>query len=100
MEGKTITLILTAPDQPQTRIECDSVRFSVPDGVKNRNAGGGVGIRRGHTDALMAAAPGKVLALLDGVPVFSCAIGGGLAAVTGESVSILTDRYETGSGPA
>lgn len=100
MDGKTITLILTAPDRPQTRIECDSVRFSVPDGVKKRNAGGGVGIRKGHADALMAVSPGRILALLDGKPVFSCAVGGGLAAVTGESVSILTDRYEAAADPA
>ena len=100
MDGKTITLILTAPDRPQTRITCDSVRFSVPDGVKRKNAGGGVGIRRGHADALMAVSPGKVLALLDGKTVFSCTVGGGLAAVTGESVSILTDRYEAQSGQA
>ena len=100
MDGKTITLILTAPDSGETKVECDSVRFTVPDGETNRNAGGSVGIRPGHTDALMAVAAGTVSAFLNGRPVFSCAVGPGLAMVTPASVSILTERCETNGGPS
>ena len=91
MEERTITLILTAPDDGETRITCDSVRFTVPDGEKNKNAGGSVGIRPGHTDALMAVAPCTVRAFLNGKSVFSCPVGSGLAMVTPASVSILTE---------
>ena len=50
MDERTITLILTAPDSGETKITCDSVRFTVPDGERNRNTGGSVGIRPGHTE--------------------------------------------------
>ena len=56
MNERTITLILTSPTRGETKISCDPVRFSVPDGETNRNAGGSVGIRRGHAYALMAVA--------------------------------------------
>ena len=98
MNGRSLTLILTSPDRGETKIVCDSVRFSVPDGEKNPNAGGAVGIRPGHTDALMAVAEGRVFAFSNGKNVFSCTVGAGLAVVTGDSVSILTDRYETSGG--
>jgi len=90
VDERTITLILTAPDSGETKITCDSVRFTVPDGERNRNTGGSVGIRPGHTDALMAVAPCTVRAFLKGRPVFSCAVGPGLAMIAPDTVSILT----------
>ena len=89
--GKTIELRLCVPDLEEVRIMCDSVRFSIPDGAGGKKSGGLVGIRRGHTDALMAVAEGTVFAFSGGRQIFSCAVGEGLAVVTGESVTILTD---------
>ena len=100
MDKRTLTLILTAPDSGETKIDCDSVRFTVPDGEEEKNAGGSVGIRPGHTDALMAVAAGRVSASMNGGPVFSCVVGAGLAMVTPSSVSILTEHCETNGGPS
>jgi len=96
--GKTIELRLCAPDREELRIGCDSVRFSIPDGADGEKSGGLVGIRRGHTDALMAVAEGTVFAFSGGRQIFSCAVGEGLAVVTGESVTILTDSGRTDNG--
>ena len=92
MDERTITLILTTPGGGETKITCDSVRFTVPDGEKDKNAGGAVGIRPGHADALMAVAPCTVRAFLNGRPVLSLPVGPGLAMVTPDAVSILTER--------
>ncbi len=91
-EKRTIRLCLIAPDREAVRIECESARFSIPDGEENRKAGGSVGIRPGHEDALMAVAPGTVSGFSGGEKIFSCVVGAGLAVITGEEVSILTDR--------
>lgn len=88
----TILLTLIVPDGKKTCIRCDSVRFSVQDGVKNKNAGGSVGIRPGHTDALMAVDAGQVMAGSAGKTVLQCTVDAGLAMVDRETVTILTDR--------
>ena len=59
-----------------------------------KTAGGSVGIRRGHADALMSVAAGELLALRNGTPVFRAKVGSGIAAVRGDCVTVLAP-YET-----
>ena len=93
MAEGTIALRLISPDRGELKIDCDSVRFSLPDSKDGKIPGGSVGIRRGHTDALMAVAPGTVLAFSGGKKIFSCEVGAGFAVVSKEGVSILTERF-------
>ncbi|MBQ8400520.1 MAG: hypothetical protein IJX14_01185, partial [Clostridia bacterium] len=76
---KTIWLTIVVPDGRETRVQCDSVRFLIPDGAKNKNAGGSIGIRPGHTDALMSVAAGEVTADRHGEVVLQCTVEAGLA---------------------
>ena len=85
---KEFHLLLVPPEGGKRRIPCDSVRFQIPDG-KNGRGGGSVGIRKGHTDALAAVAPGILTATKNGEPVFRAKVGEGIAAVTGDSVTVL-----------
>ena len=87
--GKPILLLVLTPDGEVCRVECDSVRLPVPDPKNGGEPGGTVGIRRGHTDALVAVFPGKIEAFADGRPVVSCETGGGLAMVGGDRVTVL-----------
>lgn len=95
---KTITLTLIVPDGQTTTCTCDALRFTIPDGYgkgKNKHSGGSIGIHPGHTDALMAVAAGDVTAALAGQTVLRAAIGDGLAMVSADAVTILTDRITT-----
>ncbi len=95
-EKRPITLSVLTPDGEVCRVECDSVRLPVPD-PKDRGAPGGtVGIRRGHTDALMAVSPGKIEAFADGKPVLSCQLEGGIAVVSENTVRVLTGKDARG----
>ena len=93
-EEKPITLTVLTPDGVYGSARCDSVRLCVPDSRDGRVRGGGVGIRRGHADALMTVAPGVILGLSDGEPVLKCRVRGGLAVVSDNTVSVLTDGAE------
>ena len=99
-KGTALLLRVSAPDREELRTECESVRFSIPDGAGRDRSGGLVGIRRGHADALMAVAPGKVSALSGGKTVFSCVVGQALAVVTGEEVTVLADRVTLPEDPS
>jgi len=88
----TLTLSIVTPTGENTVIHCDSVRLTIADGIKKKNAGGSFGIRKGHTDALIAIAQGPVIALMNGGTIFEGTIGPGFAAVSGKNtVSVLTD---------
>ena len=88
-----ITLTIVTPEGSNTVIQCDSVRLTIADGIRKKNAGGSFGIRKGHADALLAIAEGPVKALVNGETVFECTTGPGFASVSGKNtVSVLTDR--------
>ncbi|MBE6726174.1 MAG: hypothetical protein E7576_13450 [Ruminococcaceae bacterium] len=97
-KGGAVVLRVCSANRDELRIECESVRFSIPDGADGKKSGGLYGIRRGHADALMAVAPGKVTALSGGKTIFSCSVGEGLAVITGDGVTILTDRADVPDG--
>ncbi|MBR5446504.1 MAG: hypothetical protein IKV57_10285 [Clostridia bacterium] len=91
MEG-TLTLTIVTPDGGSTVIRCDSIRLPAAEGIR-KNSGGSFGIRKGHTDALIAVDSGTVTALLGGKTVFTGTVSGGFAIVSGgDTVSILTDH--------
>lgn len=87
-------LTLIVPDGHKSTCTCDALRFTIPDGAK-KQAGGSYGIHPGHTDALMAISAGLVVATLEKQTVLHCRVGDGLAMVTGESVTILTDHVQS-----
>lgn len=92
MAEKTMTLTLTTPDASRTAT-VDAVSFTVPDGSSG-TGGGSVGIRPGHTAALMAVAEGEVVARLRGEEILRARVDGGFATVDGESVTVFTNRIE------
>ena len=95
MDEGPILLSVVLPDGEELTVRCDSVRFTVPDSADGRIQGGSVGIRKGHASALMAVASGAVTAFSAGKQVFSRSMGGGLATVEGDRVTILTFETET-----
>lgn len=95
MKEKAFLLVLASPGMPETVVRCDAVSFSVPDGVKGEN-GGSVGIRPGHTNAMMALDRGKIVARLGEQCVLSCTSSGGFAMVEGQRVTILSDNLQIG----
>lgn len=93
MTEKTFLLVLASPGATETAVRCDAVTFTVPDGAKGKN-GGSVGIRPGHTNAMMALDEGKITARLEGQDVLSCTTSGGFAMVEGQRVTILSDGLQ------
>ena len=93
MEEKKLLLVLTAPGISETVMRCDAVTFTVPDGVNGKN-GGSVGIRPGHASAMMALAPGKITAKLEGKCVLSAATSGGFVTVEPRRVTVLSDGLQ------
>ncbi len=91
MAQRTMTLTLTTPDASRTAT-VDAVTFTVPDGEGKTNRGGSVGIRPGHTAALMAVAEGEVVARLRGEEVLRARVDGGFATVDGARVTVFTNR--------
>ncbi len=96
MEEKPLLLTVLTPDGEQKSVRCDSVRFSVPDSRDGRIRGGSVGIRRGHVDALMTVAPGKIEGFCDGTVVLVYHTEGGIAVVSENQISVLVNRREEG----
>lgn len=94
MEEMPLLLTVTTPDETRT-VRCDAVSFIVPDSPDCPNAGGSVGIRRGHTDALMAVAAGRIVARAAGNAVFEADIAPGFAVVRRDVITIITDRIAT-----
>ena len=86
-----ILLTITTPDETRT-VRCDAVSFTVPDSADHPNAGGSVGIRQGHTDALMAVAAGQIVARAAGDTVLTAVVSNGFAVVRRDAVTVITDR--------
>ncbi len=88
-----IKLSIVTPNGETASVTCDSVRLNAQDD-KNGRKGGGLGIRRGHTSAMIALADGVVTALLGENVVLKAKVKSGFAAVAQDTVSILTDHAE------
>lgn len=87
-KSRRLTLRICIPDGVTDTLECDSVCFSIPDGIKG-NGGGRIGIRPGHIASLIAVAPGRLEAFLNGNLQMQREIGSGFASVEGDIVTLL-----------
>ena len=85
-----LTFTLFTPHCKFPGIECDSVRLSIADSVSGKFSGS-YGIRKGHADAVLALAPGKISVSLDGKEVFSAESQGGFATVKNNEVRVTAD---------
>ena len=90
MDNEGVLLKIVTPGGEALRCACESVLLYVPDGKDGKN-GGWVGIRRGHTDTLLALAPGTVKARKDGAVIQETVISGGVAFVENNVVTVLAD---------
>lgn len=91
MENTGVTLKIVTPGGEGTALCCDSVQLCIQEGQDDRN-GGWIGIRRGHTDALMALREGTVKALREGAVISEMNISGGVAFVENNVVTVLTSE--------
>ena len=89
MTERTLTLRLLTPRGGRPPCVCDTVRLLLPDD-ENGRGGGFAGIRRGHTPAVFALAPGPVTALADGKILLRAFTAGGYASVLRDVVTVIT----------
>ena len=91
---KLLDLSVVTPSGSAAQVRCDSVTLPAADG-KDGKGGGSLGIRPGHIQALIALAPGRVVAKHGGKVLLSLTVGSGYAAVTGDRVTVVTDSAES-----
>ena len=90
---KTLQLTVVTPDASFGPYICDSVRINTEEDSKGRQ-GGSCGIRPGHTDAMFSLDKGPLTAYLDGGLILKANCGGGIASVSGDVVTVITEEYE------
>lgn len=86
-----LTLKIVTPDGEDREISCDSVSLWMAPDQKGRQEGS-IGIRKGHTNAVIALGNGSVAALQDGKSVFSGRTEGGFATVLNNTVTVITNH--------
>lgn len=74
----------------QRTFACDSVRLWVKDDEKGRG-GGAIGIRRGHTRAVIALCAQTLRAYREGEVVCEMTIPGGIATVEADVIRVFVD---------
>lgn len=84
-----LILNVVSPQGAQEALACDSVRLLTPDDSHGEH-GGWVGIRPGHTPALLAVEPGPVLAFRDGQEISRMDTVGGFASVKDNVITVIT----------
>ena len=88
-----LILKIVTPAGQTASVECDSIRLQIPDDEKGQQ-GGSVGIRKGHTDTLLAVAPGTITAVTNDGDVKEFPVGSGFAFVEKDVVTVLCDKTE------
>ena len=88
--GDKLTFILFTPHRRFPSVECDSVKLSIADSVTGKFSGS-YGIRKGHAKAVLALAPGRISASVNGKEVFSAESQGGFASVENNEVRVTVD---------
>ena len=86
-----LTLKIISPEGASQIVGCDSVTLWMAPDVNGKGEGS-IGIRKGHTDAVIALGSGPVHAHLDGNEVFSAKSEGGFATVLHDTVTIVTPK--------
>ena len=90
-----MTLKIVTPEGIDQSVECDSVTlWMAPD--RSGKGEGSIGIRHGHTDAMIALGNGRTEARLNGKPIFSAQTEGGFATVSNDTVTVVTHHAVIG----
>lgn len=87
MEDKDFLLKIVTPKECIGPFSCDSVKLSITDGKRQKEAGS-YGIRKGHAEAVFALEKGKLTALKDGKEIFSFETSKGFATVCKDVVTV------------
>ena len=93
MDDKTslpLLLRILSPEGTLSEVRCEAVNLTMSDG-KDGHGGGSIGVRRGHTSAVLALQKGVVLARAGEEEVFRAVIRGGFASVDHDIVTVITD---------
>jgi len=90
---KKLQLTVVTPSTSFGPYTCDSVRINTEADAKGRQ-GGSCGIRPGHTDAMFSLAKGPLAAYLDSDLILKASCGDGIASVSGDVVTVITEEYE------
>ena len=89
-----LTLNIVTPDGGGQTMECDSVvLWMAPD--SSGKGEGSIGIRKDHTDAVIALGNGPVEARLSGSLIFRAATEGGFATVKDNTVTVVTRHLKS-----
>ena len=91
-----LTLKIVTPEGVDQTVGCDSVVLWMASDRKGRGEGS-IGIRRDHTDAVIALGNGPLEAFSDGNKVFSARTESGFAAVLKNTVTVVASHIETGT---
>ncbi len=86
----SVTLKILSPGGMNRTMECDSVMLWMAPDSKGKGEGS-IGIRKGHTDAVIALGSGPVEARVNGQTVFSAVTKGGFATVSDDVVTVVTN---------
>ena len=91
-----LTLRIVTPEAVDRTIECESITlWMAPD---SRGKGeGSIGIRKGHTGAVIALGSGPIEAHLAGCTVFAARSEGGFATVLDDVVTVVSPHIVFGS---
>jgi F0F1-type ATP synthase epsilon subunit len=84
-----LTLRIVTPEDVDKSIECDSVNLWM-SGDSHEKGEGSIGIRKGHSDAVIALGKGPLTARQDGKTLFSGETEGGFAVVFKDKVTVVT----------
>lgn len=90
---KSLLLRVLIPSGTLCETECDSVTLIASQDEKEK-LGGSVGIRPGHTKAVISLDRSIIRASLEGKCVAEIMISGGFARVASDMVTVLTDKAE------
>lgn len=90
--GKLLLRVVT-PTGETMSLTCDSVHMQTPDGADGKN-GGWIGIRRGHTDAMIALAAGNIRVLMEGQLLRTIHVSEGFASVSRDVVTVMCGSAE------
>ena len=89
----SLTLKIVTPEGVNRTIECDSVTLWMAPDQKGRSEGS-IGIRKGHTDAVIALGNGPAQARQGDKLMFSAKTSGGFATVVRDTVTIVSPHIE------
>lgn len=83
-----LTVKIITPEGEKNEIYCDSLTVTVRDNEKGKG-GGSYGIRKGHTEALIALSEGKTTAKKGEEPVFSEILPEGFLSIKNNYIEII-----------